>query len=168
MQYLLLVYTDAELLDKLPEAEFNVKMRDCIRHSDDQKTQGKLLMCQQLEPVSTARTVRVRNGRAAVLDGPARKSVRVDPRNRRLGDEVPIRQQHHLNVVNALPAQLAQRKVDTFDGEHRVLKVTVDETHSARAVPREFLEDVLDGRRQRMAVETRGAAQMIAAATLLL
>ena len=70
MQYLLLVYTDAELLDKLPEAEFNVKMRDCIRHSDDQKTQGKLLMCQQLEPVSTARTVRVRNGRAAVLDGP--------------------------------------------------------------------------------------------------
>ena len=42
MQYLLLVYTDAELLDKLPEAEFNVKMRDCIRHSDDQKTQGNL------------------------------------------------------------------------------------------------------------------------------
>lgn len=70
MQYLLLVYTDPELLDKLPEAEFNVKMRDCIRHSDDQKAQGKLLMCQQLEPVATARTVRVRNGRAAVLDGP--------------------------------------------------------------------------------------------------
>jgi len=70
MQYLLLVYTDPELLDKLPEAEFNVKMRDCIRHSDDQKARGKLLMCQQLEPVATARTVRVRNGRAMVLDGP--------------------------------------------------------------------------------------------------
>jgi len=70
MQYLLLVYTDAELLDRLPEAEFNVKMRDCIRHSDDQKAQGKLVMCQQLEPVSTARTVRARNGRTAVLDGP--------------------------------------------------------------------------------------------------
>ncbi|MFL6625093.1 MAG: YciI family protein [Vitreoscilla sp.] len=67
---MLLVYTDPELLDKLPEAEFNVKMRDCIRHSDDQKAQGKLLMCQQLEPVAAARTVRVRNGRAAVLDGP--------------------------------------------------------------------------------------------------
>jgi hypothetical protein len=70
MQYLLLVYTDAELIAKLPPEEFNVKMRDCIRHSDDQKTQGKLLMCQQLEPTATARTVRVRNGRASVLDGP--------------------------------------------------------------------------------------------------
>jgi len=70
MQYLLLVYTDAELMAKLPPEEFTVKMRDCIRHSDDQKTQGKLLMCQQLEPATTARTVRVRNGRAAVLDGP--------------------------------------------------------------------------------------------------
>ena len=70
MQYLLLVYTDPELIAKLPPEEFTVKMRDCIRHSDDQKTQGKLLMCQQLEPTATARTVRVRNGRAAVLDGP--------------------------------------------------------------------------------------------------
>jgi len=70
MQYLLLVYTDPELMAKLPPEEFSVKMRDCIRHSDDQKTQGKLVMCQQLEPVATARTVRVRNGRAAVLDGP--------------------------------------------------------------------------------------------------
>lgn len=70
MQYLLLVYTDPELMAKMPPEEFTTKMRDCIRHSDDQKTQGKLVMCQQLEPTATARTVRVRNGRAAVLDGP--------------------------------------------------------------------------------------------------
>ena len=30
MQYLLLVYTDAELLDKLPAPDFNTKMRDCL------------------------------------------------------------------------------------------------------------------------------------------
>jgi len=70
MQYLLLVYTDPELMANLPAEEFTAKMRDCIRHSDDQKTRGKLVMCQQLEPTATARTVRVRNGRAAVLDGP--------------------------------------------------------------------------------------------------
>ena len=32
MQYLLLVYTDAELLDKLPEEEFNTRMRDCPKY----------------------------------------------------------------------------------------------------------------------------------------
>ena len=70
MQYLLLVYTDAELLDKLPVEDFNTNMRQCLLHSDEQQAQGKLLMCQQLEPAATARTVRVRNGRAMVLDGP--------------------------------------------------------------------------------------------------
>ena len=70
MQYLLLVYTDAELLDKLPAEEFNTEMRDCLLHADEQQAQGKLVMAQQLQPAASARTVRVRNGRAAVLDGP--------------------------------------------------------------------------------------------------
>ena len=70
MQYLLLVYTDAELLDKLPADGFNTEMRDCLLHADEQQAQGKLVMAQQLQPATTARTVRVRNGRASVLDGP--------------------------------------------------------------------------------------------------
>jgi hypothetical protein len=70
MQYLLLVYTDAELLDKLPAAEFDTEMRQCLKHSDAQVEKGKLLGFQQLQPAATARTVRVRNGRATVLDGP--------------------------------------------------------------------------------------------------
>ena len=70
MQYLLLVYTDAELLDKLPEADFNEKMRDCLKNADSLKDQGKVLGFQQLQPASTARTVRTRNGRSTVLDGP--------------------------------------------------------------------------------------------------
>lgn len=70
MQYLLLVYTDAELLDKLPAEGFNTEMRDCFQHADEQQRQGVLLASQQLQPAATARTVRVRNGRATVLDGP--------------------------------------------------------------------------------------------------
>ena len=70
MQYLLLVYTDAELLDKLPEAEFNTEMRECLQAADARMAQGKVLGFQQLQPAATARTVRVRNGRATVLDGP--------------------------------------------------------------------------------------------------
>ena len=70
MQYLLLVYTDSDLLDKLPEAEFNTEMRACLQAADARMAQGKVLGFQQLQPAATARTVRVRNGRATVLDGP--------------------------------------------------------------------------------------------------
>jgi hypothetical protein len=45
-------------------------MRQCLKHSDAQVEKGKLLGFQQLQPAATARTVRVRNGRATVLDGP--------------------------------------------------------------------------------------------------
>ena len=48
MQYLLLVYTDAELLDKLPEEEFNAEMRDCLQQADARMAQGKVLGFQQL------------------------------------------------------------------------------------------------------------------------
>jgi hypothetical protein len=70
MQYLLLVYTDAELLDKLPAEEFNAEMRHCLQQADARMAQGKVLGFQQLQPASTARTVRSRDGRATVLDGP--------------------------------------------------------------------------------------------------
>ena len=70
MQYLLLVYTDADLMAKLPEAEFAEEMRSCLAHSDALMAEGKVLGFQQLQPPATARTVRSRNGHGAVLDGP--------------------------------------------------------------------------------------------------
>ena len=70
MQYLLLIYTDAELMATLPEEEFAAEMRSCLAHSDELMAQGKVLGFQQLQPPATARTVRSRGGRGAVLDGP--------------------------------------------------------------------------------------------------
>ena len=70
MQFLLLVYSDPALLEALPEGEFDARMRDCIRHADELKAQGCLLASQQLEAPATAKSVRVRQGRAAVVDGP--------------------------------------------------------------------------------------------------
>jgi hypothetical protein len=70
VQFLLLVYSDPALLDALPDGEFDTMMRGCIRHADELKAQGCLLASQQLEAPSTAKSVRVRNGRATVLDGP--------------------------------------------------------------------------------------------------
>lgn len=70
MQFLALVYIDPALLDALPEGEADTMMRDCFAHADRLRADGKLLDSQQLEDVPTAKSVRVRNGRAAVLDGP--------------------------------------------------------------------------------------------------
>lgn len=70
MQFLLLVYTDAERMATLAPAEFDAHMRDCLHHADELAACGTLLGSQQLEPPATARTVRERDGRARVVDGP--------------------------------------------------------------------------------------------------
>jgi hypothetical protein len=70
MQYLLLVYIDQPLLDAAPPGEFETEMRQCLQHADEMAQQGRLLESQQLEPVATARTVRVRAGKTRIVDGP--------------------------------------------------------------------------------------------------
>lgn len=70
MQFLLLVYPDPDLLAALPAAEYDRLMCGCLDHAEELKAQGKLLGSQQLEPPASARTVRMREGRSTVLDGP--------------------------------------------------------------------------------------------------
>lgn len=70
MKYLLLVYTDDEMLEALPEGEFDTMMRGCLQHADELQDAGTLLQFQQLEHASTARSVRIRNGKTTVHDGP--------------------------------------------------------------------------------------------------
>jgi hypothetical protein len=64
MQFLLLVYTDAELLGKLTEQAFDPEMRQCLQHADEMQARGTLLEFQQLESCTTAKSVRLRGGRA--------------------------------------------------------------------------------------------------------
>jgi hypothetical protein len=70
MQYLLLVYVDPVLMEKVPPATFNAEMRQCLQHADELTQQGTLTAFQQLEPPVTARTLRVRDGRTSIVDGP--------------------------------------------------------------------------------------------------
>lgn len=70
MKFLLLVYEDRALFDALPEGTFDAMMHQCITHADELRLEGKLLESQQLESTSTARTVRVREGRTTTVDGP--------------------------------------------------------------------------------------------------
>jgi hypothetical protein len=70
MKFMLLIYIDPKLLDSLPEPEFDARMRDCLTHVDELRDQGYVLDSQQLEEPSTARSVRVRQGRQTTFDGP--------------------------------------------------------------------------------------------------
>ena len=70
MKYLVMIYCDDRLLDALPEGEFDRRMKSCFGKVDALQTRGQLLDSQQLEGPATARTLRVREGRTSVVDGP--------------------------------------------------------------------------------------------------
>jgi hypothetical protein len=70
MQYLLLIYLPESQLETMSEPEKQKiygQYRDLI--GDLQKT-GKYLGGHELQPTSTATTVRIRDGKKAVTDGP--------------------------------------------------------------------------------------------------
>ncbi|HJQ18706.1 MAG TPA: YciI family protein [Gemmatimonadaceae bacterium] len=76
-KYMVLIYNDPALLAAMPQEEFNETMRGCLAKADELKTRGALLQSQMLEDVGTARTIRVRNGRKMITDGPFAESKEV-------------------------------------------------------------------------------------------
>lgn len=63
MKYLCLVYLDEKRLTELPD-------EDCVAYDAAIRASGQCIASEALEPVATATTVRVRNGRTTVTDGP--------------------------------------------------------------------------------------------------
>lgn len=63
MKYLCLVYLEQEKLRAVPD-------RECRTCGDGLRQSGVLLAAEALQPVATAATVRIRNGKASVTDGP--------------------------------------------------------------------------------------------------
>ena len=70
MKFLVMIYNDDSLFDALPDGQADSMMRGCLAHADELRGDGVLLDSQQLESPKTAKTVRIRNGRTSVLDGP--------------------------------------------------------------------------------------------------
>jgi len=70
MKFLLLVYVDPTLVGELPAQTYDAEMRSCLEHADDLQREGCLIESQQLELPATAKSVRVRNGRQTIHDGP--------------------------------------------------------------------------------------------------
>lgn len=70
MKFALLIYNDPSLLGALAPATFDAELRTCFEHADELREQGTLQESQMLESAASAKSVRVRNGRRTIMDGP--------------------------------------------------------------------------------------------------
>jgi len=70
MQYMLLIYVDETQALKLSEAERAALFRDYGQFTESIRQSGNLLAGAPLRPTATATTVRVREGKRLVTDGP--------------------------------------------------------------------------------------------------
>ena len=70
MQYMLLIYGDDTEWSARTDDDVRALMQGYGRLSTDLRAAGKLIRGDELQPVSTATSVRVRNGETIVTDGP--------------------------------------------------------------------------------------------------
>jgi len=70
MKYLCLIYDDERKVGSMPQDTADAFMQEYFGFTDDIRRSGHYLGGEALQPVSTATTVRVRNGRTATTDGP--------------------------------------------------------------------------------------------------
>ena len=70
MKYMLLTYLDEKAWLSLSEAEQQQIMKECMPHVEQLIGSGRFLGGAPLHPTSTAATVRLRDGKRLVTDGP--------------------------------------------------------------------------------------------------
>ncbi len=63
MKYLCLVYSDEKKLEGFPDGE-------CLACGDSLRASDSMVAAEALQPVHTATTVRVRDGKVSITDGP--------------------------------------------------------------------------------------------------
>jgi len=63
VKYLCLVYAEEHKLEAVPD-------RDCVAYDAALRDRGSCIASEALQPVATATTVRVRDGKLSITDGP--------------------------------------------------------------------------------------------------
>jgi hypothetical protein len=63
MKYLCLVYMEEKTLDAVPDS-------DCMAYGESLRKSGRYIAAEALQRVDTATTVRVRDGKVSLTDGP--------------------------------------------------------------------------------------------------
>ena len=70
MRYLCAVYLEPKNMEMLSPAEGSALDRDSIAYDEELRRSGHYIASDALQHVTAARTVRVRNGKLSVIDGP--------------------------------------------------------------------------------------------------
>ena len=70
MQYMLLIYDDETLWERLPAGEIEQVMQEFGKFTTDLQESGAFVSASRLQPTANATSVRVRDGERLVTDGP--------------------------------------------------------------------------------------------------
>ena len=70
MQYLCLVYADEARVNDMSQQEIDALIDETAANNEELRASRQLILAQALEQVDAAMTVRVRDGRLSVTDGP--------------------------------------------------------------------------------------------------
>ena len=70
MKYLCLIYDDERTLAAMPKPEMDAFMGEYMTFTQQLAGAGKMLVGEELKPVHTATTIRIRNGAMSITDGP--------------------------------------------------------------------------------------------------
>ncbi len=70
MRYLCAVYVEPKAMESLTPAEGTTLDRDSIAYDGELRRNGHYIVSDALQHAKTARTLRVRNGKLSIMDGP--------------------------------------------------------------------------------------------------
>ena len=70
MKYLCLIYDEAKKMESMSKSEGDAFMAEYFAFTDGIKQSGHYIGGEALQPVQTATSVRVRNGKVSTTDGP--------------------------------------------------------------------------------------------------
>jgi hypothetical protein len=70
MKYMLLIYVDQQIWEKVGDDERQQMVKESVKLANEINSSGHFLAAARLQPTSTATTVRMRQGKRLVTDGP--------------------------------------------------------------------------------------------------
>jgi hypothetical protein len=70
MKFLIMIYHEEKVLDAMPPKEMQTLVDSALQYSDEIRRSGHYIVSNALQRARTARTIRVRGGKATVTDGP--------------------------------------------------------------------------------------------------
>jgi len=70
MKYLCLAYEEEDKLNALPKREWDALRNETLTYLEELKRRGYVIAVEALQSIRTATTVRVREGKVALSDGP--------------------------------------------------------------------------------------------------